>query len=299
MNGYLPINKPKGITSFDAVFKIRKAAGTKKVGHTGTLDPMAEGLMIICLGKCTKAVSYITAHDKGYLATLQLGLISDTYDITGKITENPDYKRELISDEDISEVLLSFLGKSSQLPPMYSAKKIDGKKLYEIARKGEEIERTPSDIEIFDIDIKDISGDFVTFYVHVSKGTYIRSLIHDFGEKLGCGAVMTDLKRVKNGDFDLDDTVKVPDNFKAPEDVENALLPPDYVFKNLKAIKLNLFCERILKNGIPVNLVRANIPNIYENGELIRIYNENDEFLAICRLTDDVLLKLEITFFDN
>lgn len=300
MNGYLPINKPKGITSFDAVFKIRKAAGTKKVGHTGTLDPLAEGLMLICLGKCTKAVSYITAADKGYIAELKLGLTSDTYDITGELTPTPGYLRENISEETIRKTLLSFIGNSGQLPPMYSAKKVDGKKLYELAREGKEIERKPCDIEIFTIDILDISGDNVKFYVHCSKGTYIRSLIHDFGEKLGCGAVMVSLKRVKNGNFCLDNMkVLSLDNFKNAQDVENFLLPPDYVFRHLKALTLNSFCERIMKNGIPVNLTRANIPNIYENGELIRIYNEENEFLAICRITDNVLLKLEITFFDN
>ena len=298
MNGYLPINKPKGITSFDAVFKIRKIAKTKKVGHTGTLDPMAEGLMIICLGKSTKAVSYITADNKGYIAKMRLGLNSDTYDITGDVIKNPIYKREDFSDSLISETLRSFIGKSSQLPPMYSAKKIDGKKLYELARKGEEIERKPCDIEIFDIDIKEINCDDITFYVHVSKGTYIRSLIYDFGQKLGCGALMTELKRVQNGDFNLSDAINL-DDLKTPEDIENALLSPDYVFSNYKKITLNPFCERILKNGVPVNLRRANIKNDYTNGEFIRIYNEQNEFLALCRLIDDELLKLEITFFDN
>lgn len=300
MNGYLPINKPKGITSFEAVRIIRKTSQTKKVGHTGTLDPMAEGLMLICLGKCTKAVSYITAADKGYIASLRLGLISDTYDITGKLTETIGYSRKSLTDKEIKDALMSFIGKSSQLPPMFSAKKVDGKKLYELARNGVEIERKPCGIEIFDIEILEISGDFVKFYVHCSKGTYIRSLIYDFGEKLGCGAVMTELKRVKNGDFELNDqTARSPSDFKTAEDIKKALLPSDFVFRSLKKLTLNAFCERFLKNGIPVNLTKAGIPNIYKNSELIRIYGENGDFLAICRLTDDSLLKLEMTFFDN
>ena len=300
MNGYLPINKPKGITSHDAVMKIRRVAGTKKVGHTGTLDPIAEGLMIVCIGKCTKSADYITSSDKAYIAEMKLGLTSDTYDITGNLSYTDGFDNRNIKKEQIESVLLSFTGKSLQLPPMYSAKKVKGKKLYELARDGITIERTPCPIEIFKIDILSVENDTVRFFVHATKGTYIRSLIHDFGQKLGCGAVMTYLKRTITGGFDLN-IIKTADldSLETKEDIEKLLLPADYIFQSYRKIVLSPLSERILKNGVPLNLFRAGIKNIYEDDEFVRIYNENGDFLALGKIYDKDFIKLMVTFFDN
>ena len=202
MNGYLLVNKPQGPTSHDIVMKMRRIFNTKKVGHTGTLDPMATGLMVILIGKATRASDYVSHDSKAYIAQMKLGIVSDTLDITGKLSYLP---KKDISPEEINAALSSFLGESMQTPPMYSAKKVNGKKLYELARKGEVIERTPVKINISEIKVLEIKDDTVTFYVHCSKGTYIRSLIDDFGKKVGYGAIMTSLKRVRTGDFSLDD----------------------------------------------------------------------------------------------
>ena len=201
MNGYLLVNKPQGPTSHDVVMKMRKIFNTKKVGHTGTLDPLATGLMVILIGKATKAADYITADDKSYIAELKLGAVSDTLDITGELSY---LEKKTFSKSEIEETLMSFKGESEQVPPMYSAKKVNGKKLYELARKGEVVERKPVLINIYEIKILEINDDRVKFYVHCSKGTYIRSLIDDFGKKLGYGAVMTSLKRVSTGNFSFE-----------------------------------------------------------------------------------------------
>lgn len=300
MNGYLPINKPSGMTSHDVVMRIRRTAETKKVGHTGTLDPMAEGLMLICIGKCTKASSYITAFDKGYIARAKLGTTSDTYDITGEISNTPDFNINNFSKDKISDALLSFIGVQEQYPPMYSAKKVDGKKLYELAREGKTADIKPCEIEIYDIKILNIENDEIEFYAHCSKGTYIRSLIHDFGAKLGCGALMSYLKRTETNGFSLDNDNILPlDAFSNKETIKNALLPPDSIFGIYRKIVLSPICERFFKNGIPINLIRAGINEKFENGEYVRIYNESGDFLALCSIYDDVFLKLMITFFDN
>ncbi|MBQ7792016.1 MAG: tRNA pseudouridine(55) synthase TruB, partial [Clostridia bacterium] len=202
MNGYLLINKPKGPTSHDIIYKVRKSAQTRKVGHTGTLDPMATGLMVVCIGRATKAADFITNGNKAYIATMELGMLSDTLDITGEITKLP---KKHIPEDEIRQVIHSFIGESLQTPPMYSAKKIDGKKLYELARQGQEIQRKAVPITIFKLDILSIENQTVRFYVECSKGTYILSLIDDIGKKLNYGAVMTELQRVKSGQFTIDD----------------------------------------------------------------------------------------------
>ena len=209
MDGLLIINKPKGLTSHDVVNKVRRYLGTKKVGHTGTLDPLATGVLVVCVNNATKLVNFLESDTKKYLCTMCLGISTDTYDITGNIIKE-DYNFE-ISNEQINNVLLSFIGKSKQIPPIYSAIKKDGKKLYEYAREGKELELVERDIEIFDIYARKglykkegkLSFDF---FVHVSKGTYIRSLVHDIGLKLGINACMNDLVRLQSGNFKIEDS---------------------------------------------------------------------------------------------
>ena len=202
-NGFLIINKEKGMTSHDVVNKIRKVFSTKQVGHTGTLDPNATGVLIMAVGKATKAISYLENDDKIYEAELTLGITTDTEDIWGNIIEEKEVNA---SNNQIEEVIKSFIGNIKQVPPMYSALKVNGKKLYELAREGVTVERTARDITIFDIYDIAINSNKVTFTVHCSKGTYIRTLCNDIGKKLGCGACMSALNRIKVGVFDIKDS---------------------------------------------------------------------------------------------
>ena len=184
MDGIIIINKEKEYTSHDVVAKVKKILNEKKVGHTGTLDPNATGVLPILLGKGTKLSKYLINHNKIYEATLKLGEKTDTADIEGKIIEEKDVKKENLSEENIAKILQEFIGKSKQVPPMYSAIKVNGKKLYEYARKGQTIEIKPREIEIYAIELLNINNNEITFRVHCSKGTYIRTLCEDIAEKL-------------------------------------------------------------------------------------------------------------------
>lgn len=202
-NGILPVFKEKGYTSNDVVALLRKFLKMKKIGHTGTLDPDATGLLPVCLGRGTKLVNLLTDMDKEYECVMRLGVTTDTEDMTGKVLS--EVSAEDIEETDVKDTLNSFLGVYDQIPPMYSAKKINGRKLYEYAREGSEIERKPSKVEIKAIEITSIKLPLVSFKVSCSKGTYIRSLCRDAGERLGCGAAMEELKRVRVGSFELKD----------------------------------------------------------------------------------------------
>jgi len=203
-SGIILVDKEEGFTSFDVVAVLRKILGTKKVGHTGTLDPMATGILPVCFGKATKLSQMFTDKDKCYEATMLLGVVTDTLDMTGTIQKECHVT---VSEKQVAEALLSFVGGYDQLPPMYSAKKINGKKLYEYARAGVEVERTPVFVEIYDLTILSVNLPEVSFRVRCSKGTYIRSLISDVGEKLGCGASMSKLRRLKAGPFFVEDAL--------------------------------------------------------------------------------------------
>ena len=194
IDGIINVYKEKGYTSFDVVAKLRGILKQKKIGHTGTLDPMAEGVLIVCLGKATKLVDILITSSKEYKASMQLGIKTDTEDVTGEILKESDLWKSLSNDE-IIEAVNSFVGKYSQLPPMYSAIKKDGKKLYEYARAGIEVERQKREVEIIFIDNISIELPYVNFDVKCSKGTYIRSLCRDIGDKLGCGASLSGLIR--------------------------------------------------------------------------------------------------------
>ena len=297
MNGYLLINKPKGPTSHDIIYRVRRIAKTKKVGHTGTLDPMATGLMVVCIGDATKAADYITNGNKAYLATMKLGFVSDTLDNTGEITPLP--KKEF-KEEQIRDVFSSFVGEYEQTPPMYSAKKIDGKKLYELARKGETVERKAVRVSIFQLEIQSIDNDTITFYVECSKGTYIRSLIDDIGKKLDYGAIMTDLKRVKSGQFSIDTSVCYTlEELEKMETIEPLLHPIDSAFLNYPKFSVAPHFERLIKNGIRVDLKRLGLSDETENGKLFRVYTKNDTFFAIMEIYENEFLKLKTTFFHN
>lgn len=209
LDGVLIIDKPSGITSHDVVAKVRKALKTKKVGHTGTLDPLATGVLVVCVEKATKLVNYLTCDEKIYEVEMKLGIKTDTGDITGNIIdEDTNYK---VTIKEANEVIKSFVGKQKQIPPMYSAIKVNGQKLYELARKGIEIEREPRDIEIFDIYNIEINNEFIKYTVHCSKGTYVRSLCEDIAQRLGTIGVMTKLRRIKSGQFEIENAIKIDD----------------------------------------------------------------------------------------
>lgn len=297
MNGYLLINKPKGPTSHDMIYKVRKIAQTRKVGHTGTLDPMATGLMVVCIGSATKAADYITNGNKAYIATMQLGMVSDTLDITGELTSLPDQN---ICEGDIRQVMSSFLGKSLQTPPMYSAKKIDGKKLYELARKGQEVERKAVPITIYKLEILSIQGKTVQFYVECSKGTYIRSLIDDIGKKLNYGAVMTELQRVKSGQFSMENNrCYTIEELEKHSDISSLLYPVDAAFSHYPKLTVSPEMERLIKNGIIVDLKRLGISEESQNGKLFRVYTNDGIFFAVMQIWESKFLKLKTTFFSN
>ena len=207
--GFIIINKEVGPTSHDIIYKLRKITGIKKIGHAGTLDPLASGILVVAIGReATKNISKFVKQDKKYIATLYLGATTDTYDAEGAVRQETNNKKQ-ITKKDIQDILLKFVGKQEQLPPMYSAKKVGGKKLYDLARKGVEIKRKPSLVEINDIDLLEYDWPILKINVHCSSGTYIRSLTHDIGERLGCGAYLAGLERVESGVFNIKQARKI------------------------------------------------------------------------------------------
>ncbi|MGL5964702.1 MAG: tRNA pseudouridine(55) synthase TruB [Fusobacteriaceae bacterium] len=202
MDGIICVNKPQGITSFDVVRKLKRILKERRIGHTGTLDPMATGVMIVCVGRATKLVQDIESHEKEYLASFHLGYKTDTYDTEGTVTDKSEIEKP--NENILRDTLSTFLGDIKQVPPMYSALKIDGKRLYDLARQGITVERKARDVKISSLELKEYDGESGKFLCKVSKGTYIRSLIFDLGEKLGTFATMTGLVRTEVGDINLE-----------------------------------------------------------------------------------------------
>lgn len=286
INGIILINKEKKFTSHDVVAKMRGIAEQKKVGHTGTLDPEATGVLPLCFGKATKVCDLLTNKTKEYKATLLLGKESDTQDIWGTILKESPIN---VSEDEIKEAVLSYIGESLQIPPMYSALKVNGKKLYELAREGKEIDREPRKIVISMIEIDSVQIPEVTFRVVCSKGTYIRTLCYDIGKKLGCGGLMSSLTRTRVGDFLLEQTYTLDQVQERKDRGELGLivLPVDTVFLKLKKIHIKKDAKKWIDNG---NVILSDQTEEYdgkkngselENGEEIRVYNDDKEFCAI------------------
>ncbi len=260
MDGIINVYKERGFTSHDVVAKLRGILKQKKIGHTGTLDPEAEGVLPVCLGRATKVCDLLTDKDKTYEAVMKLGIVTDTQDMTGTVleektpfeTEGTEYS-ETEKREWITNTALSFLGEYSQIPPMYSALKVNGKKLYELAREGKEVERQPRMVTIHELIIEeiDLEKNEVRMTVSCSKGTYIRTLCHDIGEKLGCGACMKALKRTKVERFLLEDsyTLAQIEEFAKAGIVEEKLLPVDLVFANLPMVVIKESGTKLIYNG--------------------------------------------------
>ena len=287
MDGVIVINKPTGRTSHDMVSFTRRLFGIKKVGHTGTLDPDASGVLPVCIGKATKAADMLTASDKAYRAQLVLGMITDTQDASGEIlAEQP----VLVDKTEIEKVIKSFIGEIDQIPPMFSAIKKDGKKLYELARKGITIEREKRRVKIFDIDICEIDMEkqTITLDVSCSKGTYIRTLCEDIGMKLGCGAYMNTLVRTKSADFTLEQSYTQEKLLEMKErgTLESAVIPVDELFSEYPKLMLDEFLSSKVKNGVRIR--RKNL----DEGAFYRIYDENGAFLCISRyLSGELVLE--------
>ena len=282
MEGIIIVNKPKGITSFDVIRKLKKILKTKKIGHTGTLDPLATGVMLMCVGKATKLASDLEAKAKIYIANFDIGYATDTYDIEGKkIVENIID----VSKEDLEQSIKKFIGNIKQVPPMYSAIKIDGNKLYHLARKGIEVERPERDITIEYINLLDFKDNKAKIETKVSKGCYIRSLIYDIGQDLGTYATMTALQRKQVGDYSLENSYSL-------EQIEEMVLNNDFKFlKTVEEIfsydKYSLQTEKELtlyKNGNTVK-IKENLEN-----KKYRIYFQ-DEFIGLANVENNNLLK--------
>lgn len=294
MNGILNVLKPAGMTSFDVVAWLRKVTKIKKIGHTGTLDPMACGVLPVCIGNATKTIEYLVEKDKIYRAELSLGTVTDTQDSYGSVLSAvvPD-----VSDHEIYEAIKKFRGKLLQVPPMYSALKIGGRKLCDLARQGITLEREPREIEIYSIDIIHINrsnGIKILFDVHCSKGTYIRTLCADLGQALGCGGHMSFLLRKKAGVFDSENsfTIEEIEGLAAKGELAGILAGVDSAFEKFGSIVLGQNELKKFLNGIHVDLTdsgrinRSDGANNVESldNELLRVYNETGGLIALGEL---------------
>ncbi|KIR01514.1 tRNA pseudouridine synthase B [Lachnospiraceae bacterium TWA4] len=278
MDGVINVYKEKGFTSHDVVAKLRGILHTKKIGHTGTLDPDATGVLPICVGKATKLCEFFTDRSKTYEAVMHLGIVTDTQDITGKIlstTKDKDFadlSREEL-EENLEKILSKFRGPILQIPPMYSALKVNGKKLYEYAREGIEVERKPRPIEIYQLDLGKIEGEFVHLTVSCSKGTYIRTLCHDIGQELGCGAYMESLERTRVGRFPIEESVTL----KQIEQGEYTLLSIEDALSHLEKVVVNKDYDILVHNGNP--LKKSDI--LADETTQICLYDSANTFIGI------------------
>ena len=289
INGVINIYKIKGFTSHDVVAKLRGMVRQKKIGHTGTLDPDATGVLPVCLGSATKLCDMLTDKEKEYIAKVQLGVTTDTQDMTGTVLRESSVE---VTEEDVKNVLQSFIGAYDQIPPMYSALKVNGKKLYELAREGKEIERKARPVIIHYIEILDMQLPQLTIKVGCSKGTYIRTLCHDVGEKLGCGAAMAALERTKSGQFSLDRAItlaELEEKLKAAGESRNEVLdtlviPVDKMFSELQELRLLPEWERLVQNGN--SFEERNVRKDFQSKERddksrYRVYIGEDTFMGV------------------
>ena len=275
MNGIIIIDKPQEWTSNDVVSRLRRVFNTRRIGHGGTLDPMATGVLPVFVGRATRGVEFFEHAEKVYETTIRFGLTTDTEDITGKtITETEVH----LTEEELQAVLPQFRGDILQVPPMYSAIKVNGQKLYDLARKGREVERQPRPITIHELQLLEFNGSEARLRVRCSKGTYIRTLCKDIGEALGCGGCMAALRRVEAGEYTLEGSIplrQLLDISEAGEDVEHLLRPVDTMFASHPKLSLNEKQARLVKNG---NAFASDC----ENGTY-RVYAPDGEFLALCK----------------
>lgn len=277
LDGIFNVYKEKGYTSHDVVARLRGIAGQKKVGHTGTLDPDAEGVLPVCLGKATKVCDVLTDKSKTYQAVLLLGRRTDTQDISGACLEERDTSG--LAKETVRRAVETFLGDYMQTPPMYSALKVDGKKLYELAREGKTVERKARKVQIHRIEIRKMDLPRVWIEVECSKGTYIRTLCDDIGELLGVGGCMEELLRTRVGHFRIEDSVRLSEleRYREEGTLEEHLIPVDSVFADCPRLDVPERLEPLLYNGNPLRLPEG------EDGQLVRVYDSRGRFIALYR----------------
>lgn len=279
INGIINIHKEAGFTSHDVVAKMRGICGQKKIGHTGTLDPEATGVLPVCLGSATKLCDMLTDKDKEYVAELLLGQTTDTQDVTGKIlTETPVE----VSEEDVKKAIMSFVGDYEQVPPMYSALKVNGKKLYELAREGKEVERKARPVRILEIEILEMQLPVVTMRVSCSKGTYIRTLCADIGERLGCGGTMKSLVRTRVAEFMLEKAVTLEELQKLRDEgaLEQVVLSVDSCFAQTPALHVQEKWQKLLDNGNSFYPNQTKENKIFMES-LVRVYRADGSFVGI------------------
>lgn len=289
MDGILNVYKNKGMTSFDVVRKIKKISHTKKVGHTGTLDPLAEGVLPVCIGKATKCVEHLTADNKIYAAKLKLGVITETYDREGKILEENEV--HLDDEEVIRDTIMNFQGEIEQIPPIYSALKVNGKKLYEYARQGIDVEIKPRKVTIYYIDIKKIELPYIEFEVRCSKGTYIRSLCYDIGKALNCGAAMWELERISSGIFNKENSINIDELDE--KNIYNHLINIEEIFMECPKVTLDDKFYKLAVNGVCIKDTKLLLK--IESDEIHRVYDYNNNFIGIGKMFDGGF-KLEKQF---
>lgn len=276
--GVLAIKKAAGMTSHDVVNKIRRLYNTKRVGHAGTLDPMATGVLVVLVGRAAKACEYISSDKKTYKATLRLGLTTDTEDLTGEVLTKSD---DIPSAEQVEAVCREFVGELKQIPPMYSALKVNGHKLYDLARQGVTVERDARDITVFSLycEATESKTDYI-LTVTCSGGTYIRTLCADIGARLGCGGVMATLERTEACGMSIDECHTLDEIEKMPEDDrQKLLLPTERLFAELDSAKLPAFFEKLFRDGCPI--YQKKIKTDFKIGHRVRICSENGHFFAL------------------
>ena len=279
VSGILIVHKHAGVTSHDLVQKLRRLYGTRQIGHTGTLDPMATGVLPVLIGRAVKASDFITAESKRYTAEMRLGIETDTEDITGTVLHRCD---EIPDEAAVMAACAAFVGDIEQIPPMYSALKVGGKKLVDLAREGITVERQARPITVHSLSAERIAEDTYRLDVHCSKGTYIRTLCADIGKKLGCGAVMSALMRTESGPFSLEKSVTVAQlEAMTPDERVSLLLPLEEYFLDLPALHLPDFYARLARDGCEI--YQSKIRSALPDGATVRLYR-GEEFFALGRV---------------
>ena len=286
IHGVLNVYKEKGYTSHDVVAKLRGILGQKKIGHTGTLDPDAEGVLPVCLGRATRLCDMLTEKDKIYEAVMLLGTETDTQDISGQVIKRQP--ADHLEEDTVRQVIKGFEGSYEQVPPMYSALKVNGKKLYELAREGKVVERKARTVEIYGIDILEVQLPRVRMSIHCSKGTYIRTLCHDIGQKLGCGACMESLLRTKVGVFPIAESRTLDEirEYKESGKLDQILIPIDQMFSSYQKITVLPSGEKLAYNGNALYKTKVD-KKAAEDGEKVRLYDTKGRFIGIYRYGKD------------
>jgi tRNA pseudouridine55 synthase len=284
LSGVLVVDKPTGMTSHDVIDRLRKILHTRKIGHAGTLDPSAGGVLVACVDQATKIAGFLTEYDKEYRGVIQLGIATDTYDGEGKITRTE--KDLKISSDEIKRTVLSFKGKIKQTPPMYSAIKYQGKKLYQYARGNQEVKINKREVEIKDIEILEIDIPYIKLRISCSKGTYVRSLAHDVGEKLGCGAYLHSLRRTRVGPFRLEEALSLEKIADAQGEgkISDVLVPIKKALAHLPSVVTNEWFASRVQHGIPLEPKSVlSVEGDFDSSKTITVKNEQGEIIALGR----------------